>query len=352
VAARGSAPVLGALCLPGHTKTNARREADGAEKGPAVPDEERITPREVRKAQPWVIAVGYSYLPSSRPFIGTVEQKQGEANQAGLQNLIHLFDISIERQLTRRFSAAATLPVQSAYRNQTYVPVGQFRVNGIGDMTIGGRAWIFRPPTEGGGNVAVGVSLKLPTGKYNATGAAQNARGQTIEVAADPSIQAGDGGTGFAIEAQAYRPVWFKSMVYFTGSYLFNPRDTNGVSSNRIRFRETVNSVPDQYLARGGIARAVPRVAGLVVTFGGRWEGVPVRDLLGKSNGFRRPGYQISADPGFLYTRWGYVFSCNVPWAIERNLRRSVPEIANGFRDGDAATFPDYMVVLGFSRRF
>ena len=340
--------MLGALCLSGHTKVNAPKETDEAEKGPAVADEDRITTREVQKPQPWVVAVGYSYLPSSRPFVGTVEQKP----QTGLENRIHLFDISIERQFTRRFSAVATMPVVSSYRNQTYVPTGQFYVNSIGDMTIGGRAWIFRPPTEGGGNIAVGVSLKLPTGKYNATGPGKNARGQPIIATADPSIQAGDGGTGFAIETQAYRPIWFKSMVYFTGSYLFNPRDTNGVSSNRIRFRETVNSVPDQYLARGGLARAVPKIPGLVVTFGGRWEGVPVRDLLGESNGFRRPGYQISADPGFLYARWGYVFSCNVPWAIERNLRRSVPEIENGFRDGDAATFPDYMLIFGISRRF
>jgi hypothetical protein len=109
--------------------------------------------------------------------------------------------------------------------------------------------------------------------------------------------------------------------------------------------------VTDQYLARGGISRAVPKVPGLTVTFGGRWEGVPVRDLIGQSNGFRRPGYAISADPGFLYSRWGYVFSCNVPWAIERNLKRSVPEIENGFRDGSAA-FADYTVLLGFSKRF
>src|SRR5438128_10258174 len=113
-------------------------------------------------------------------------------------------------------------------------------------------------------------------------------------------------------------------MVYFTGSYLFNPRDTNGVATFRTRPGETVMSVSDQYLVRGGIARAVPKVRGLVVTFGGRWEGVPVRDLLGKSNGFRRPGYAISADPGFLYSRWGYVFSCSVPSAIERNRLRSV----------------------------
>jgi hypothetical protein len=351
VAARSSAPVPGALCRSEPKKSKAQKEAEALERGPDVPDDERITPQDIYQPQPWVIGVGYRYQPSSRPFIGTVEQKQLETASNLVKNVYHLFDISIERQLTSRFSATASLPVLFASRYQSYVPTGTFHVDSIGDMTVGGRAWLFRPSPEGGGNIAVGLSLKLPTGQYNATGQARNARGQTIIATADPSIQGGDGGTGFAVDAQAYQPVWFNSMLYFSGSYLFNPRDTNGVNSNLIRFRETVLSVPDQYLARGGISHAVPWIRGLVVTFGGRWEGVPVRDLLGKSDGFRRPGYAISADPGFLYTRGGYVFSCNVPWAIERNLRRSVPEIENGFRDG-AASFADYMVILGFSRRF
>ena len=38
-------------------------------------------------------------------------------------------------------------------------------------------------------------------------------------------------------------------------------------------------------LARAGVSHAVPKVPGLVATFGGRMEGVPVRDLLGSSNG-------------------------------------------------------------------
>jgi len=339
--------VLGALCDAPHPKTRSSSEED---RGPAVSDEERITSSEIRNSQPWVVTVGYRFQPSSRHFVGTVEQKQREAAGNQIQNTYHLFDIAVERQLTRRFSATASLPILFAYRNQLYNPRGIYRVRSIGDMTLGGRAWIFRPPTESGGNVAVGLSLKLPTGKYNATGNATNAQGQPIVATADQSIQAGDGGVGFAIDTQAYRPIWFKSMVYFSASYLFNPRDTNGVSTFRARRGEEVMSVSDQYLVRGGIARAVPKVTGLVVTFGGRWEGVPVRDLLGKSNGFRRPGYSISADPGFLYARWGYVFSCTVPWAIERNRRRSVTDIANRVH-GDAA-FADYALTLSVSRRF
>jgi hypothetical protein len=315
-----------------------------------VSDDERITSRDVRKPQPWVVTVGYRFQPSSRHFVGTVEQTQREALHNQIQNTYHLFDIAVERQLTPRFSATGSLPVLFAYRNQLYVPKGEYRVRGIGDMTLGTRAWLFRPPTESGGNVAVGISLKLPTGTPDSTGTAIDAQGNTITATADQSIQAGDGGVGFVLDTQAYRPTWFRTMAYFSGSYLFNPRDTNGVRTFRRRAGEEVMSVSDQYLVRGGIARAVPGIAGLVVTFGGRWEGVPVRDLLGKSNGFRRPGYAISADPGFLYARWGYVFSCNVPWAIERNRRRSVSDIANGVH-GDAA-FADYAVTLGLSRRF
>lgn len=81
-------------------------------------------------------------------------------------------------------------------RNQLYAPRGEFRVASIDDVTIGPRVWLFRPPTETGGNVGVGVSLKLPAAEYNATSEATGAAGNRIVATADQSIQAGDGGTG------------------------------------------------------------------------------------------------------------------------------------------------------------
>src|ERR1700727_1524466 len=45
-------------------------------------------------------------------------------------------------------------------RNQLYPPTGVFQVSGLGDVTIGAQSWIFRPPTENGGNIAVSASLK------------------------------------------------------------------------------------------------------------------------------------------------------------------------------------------------
>lgn len=76
----------------------------------------------------------------------------------------------------------------------------------IGDITIGTRAWILRPPTESGANIGVGISLKLPTGIAGAMGTATDARGNTIRATADQSIQIGDKGTGFTLDTQMYKP--------------------------------------------------------------------------------------------------------------------------------------------------
>jgi hypothetical protein len=351
VAARQSVPVIGALCSTAdHDDRPAKEERKQSQDFSSIPDSERIILRSAPRPRRWTVSVGYRFQPSSRHFVGTVEQKQREAAGNQIQNTYHLLDISVDRQLTRRWSVNASLPLLFVNRNQLYAPRGEYKVYGQGDATVGAGYWLFRSPTESGGNVQIGASLKLPTGIYNSMQTAIDASGREILATADQSIQAGDGRLGFALSMQAFRPVGLGFMAYANGIYLFTPADTNGVSTFRRGRGEEIMSVADQYLFRGGVARAVPHVRGLTVTFGGRIEGVPVRDALGKSNGFRRPGYAISGDPGFLYGRGDYIFSCSVPWAIERNRRRSVPDIANG-RHGDAA-FADFALVVGVSRRF
>lgn len=293
--------------------------------------------------------MGYRYQPSYRHFIGTVEQKQREVNRNQIENIYHLLDYSIERQLTPRWSVSATVPVLFAHRNQLYAPSSRQVMNSFGDATVGFRSWIFKPPTESGDNISVGVSLKLPTGNYNAGGpAVQN--GRTIIATYDQSIMAGDGGTGFAIDLQAYKRVKFRNELYFSGVYLFNPRDTNGVATFRRLPGEQVMSVADQYLFRGGVGRSLPKIRGLAASFGGRIEGVPVRDAFGGSNGFRRPGYAISVDPGLLFSRGFYTLALNTPVAVQRNRKRSVADYLNGTH-GDAA-FADYAIMFSVSHRF
>ena len=109
-------------------------------------------------------------------------------------------------------------------------------------------------------------------------------------------------------------------------------------------------SVSDQYLVRLGFSRPVPHTRRFAYTLSFRDEGVPVRDLIGKSNGFRRPGYAMSVEPGVEYFRGRDTFSFTVPIAVHRNRKRSVSDIADG-RSGDAA-FADYVITIGYSHRF
>ena len=327
MAARQSAPVIGALCSNG--------EKDLASQA-----------RENSIRHHFDITVGYRFQSSSRHFVGTVEQKQREILRNQVENNYHLMDVAINYQLTRRWSLTGSLPILVANRHQG---TGYFHTHGIGDATIGTRAWLFKGPTEHGGNVAFGISLKMPTGKDDSQDYSFR-NGQRSIITSDQSIQLGDGGWGFALETQGYQRTYFNSMLYFSGAYLFNPKGTNGVPTFRTQKGEEIMSVADQYLYRAGISHNVPRIKGLVASFGGRMEGVPVRDAFGSSLGFRRPGYGISLDPGFVYTRGQNSWSCNVPFAVERNRRKSVPDIANN-RHGDAA-FADYALTLSYARHF
>jgi hypothetical protein len=256
--------------------------------------------------------------------------------------------MSIGYALTPRVTLTASVPIMFAKRKSGRTPDRIFHSNGIGDISLGARMWLIRPPSESRQNIAFGVGIKLPTGKPDVTNTFMTAAGPVTSVA-DQSIQLGDGGVGAVFDLQAFKAVKF--MTFFaSGTYLVNPRNTNGVRTGRSRPSEAIMSVADQYAARVGVAVPAPRIRGLSISFAGRIEGVPVRDLIGKSEGFRRPGYAISVEPGFIYTRGRDTWSISMPIAVERNRRRSVTDIMDG-RHGDAA-FVDNLLLIGYSRRF
>jgi len=294
------------------------------------------------------VDIGYRVFNSNKYFKGSTEI----ARPTAVENHQNIFDIGIEYRLSKRWSLIADLPVYNGTRNQIYAPVGIYQVSGLGDMTIGAQSWIFRPPTENGGNVAVSGSLKIPTGIYNATGQGL-LKGQEVNATADQSMQPGDGAWGFNVATMGYKSLWRHASAYGQGSYLFNPQDTNGVATFRTQPGQTVMSVTDQYLYRAGVAQGIPgipKVRGLSLSIGIRGEGVPVRDLLGSSNGFRRPGSIISVDPGLMFNFKHDTFSVNGPWAIYRDRPPSVPEIQNN-ATGDAF-FADYTVIASVSHHF
>jgi hypothetical protein len=299
------------------------------------------------------ITTGYRVYNSFRHYIGTVYQVQRQTQHSAVVNHVNLFELDLNYQLTPRLSLIASVPGMEATRHGQSSPLNVYRSGGIGDVTVGVQSWIFRPPTENHGNVNISAQLKLPTGINDAKGYKINSNGTTTLEPFDESVQPGDGTWGFSLATEAYHPVIWKTSAYFTGSWLFSPQDTTGVLTFRPAPGEGVVSATDQYLWRGGFSRPVTGVhlvRGLALSIGGRMEGVPVRDAFGKSDGFRRPGYVISIEPGMMYERSRYTFYASGPWAMERNRKTSVTDIAN-HTHGDAA-FADYTVIAGLSRSF
>lgn len=321
----------------------------------AATDPKNLDDGYLREGQ-WQVSVGYRKQHSFRHFVGTVEQHEREELDTQIQNDVHLFDVGLTYAMTRRWSVAVGVPFMYATRlrpgtldrNIPNAPDQVVQSAGLGDISLGVRAWLIRPPAETRQNVSFGVSVKFPTGKPDVQDTVMTARGPVTQVV-DQSVQLGDGGVGVALDMQAFKQVW-RTTLYASGTYLINPRNTNGVRTGRGRASEAIMSVSDQYLARTGIVIAAPKLRGLAFSFGGRIEGVPVRDIIGKSTGFRRPGYAISVEPGVFYTRGKDTWTLSAPIAVERNRRRSTSDIIDN-RHGDAA-FADYVLLIGYARRF
>jgi hypothetical protein len=310
----------------------------------------------------WQVNGSFRWLRSSRHFSGTEEQ----VDRARLQNYVvnrqQIFDLGATYALDQQTNLSISIPILIYGSWSIPLPIQPDpgprytqSTEGIGDIVLSARRWLLDCEHHKTGNVMLGVGVKLPTGKYDAKDRFPDITGGNPQVKpVDQSIQPGDGGTGVVLDLQAFKKIGDVT-AYAFGSYLINPRDTNGTPSildnllpavppaNRYR---AVNSVPDQYLARAGVAVPVKQARGLSVLMGARIEGVPVEDLFGDSNGFRRPGYAIFVEPGLVYTRGKNTWSLTVPVATQRNRPKDFANV-----EGDA-TFADYMILIGYTHRF
>jgi hypothetical protein len=300
----------------------------------------------------WNLGMGYRHQFSFRHFVGDIEQTQRIQQGTQIMNKINLENFSATYQATPRFSFTFDLPVLLASRrghNSPYTTTAQ----GIGDVTVTAQGWLWNPKENTRGNVQIGFGMVLPTGKDNVRNTVDSFNGKGAQpLLVDYSIQPGTGGYGIVMQWLSYKNAG-TSQLYFNGSYVATPQNTNNIlrSATALNNPATAyNSISDEYLIEGGIAHPVNRVRGLSLTFGPRMEGVPARDLIGKSLGFRRPGYAVSLEPGFQYNRKGSVLTASLGRAIYRNRTRSVPDIMSGGH-GDAA-FADWVWLASYSYRF
>lgn len=310
-------------------------------------------------------AMNYRYFKSFRHFRGIHEEPDRLVKKTEVINYSHALDISLSYGICNRVYGIIVLPFVYNERSSLYEHGGLTRKfshsSGLADIRIGAGYWLFDPETSMNGNLAIGLGVKLPTGNYAATDEFYNltpARVTQIR-SVDQSIQPGDGGLGLTVDLQGSRRIVSNLLAYGTAFYLVNPRETNGTRTFRetlspLLVNEAIMSVPDQYSARAGFAYMFNSIhTGL--SLGGRYEGVPVNDLIGGSKGFRRPGSILSIEPGLTYMKGKISTSLTVPFAMRRERPQSVTDLeiqkATGvFRQGDAA-FADYLINFSIAYR-
>lgn len=295
----------------------------------------------------WSIEVGYRYQYSHRHFVGDVEQTDRDAEGSEVINTINLFDVSVTYAFSPRWSITGSLPVSNFKRESS--SSGLFtHANGIGDFAVTAQFWAIRPPAEHGHNVAFSFGSKFPTGDCGVRDWDSRTNPPT-RVYVDESIQPGDCGYGIIVGTQMYQN-FKRSVLFLSGSYLIQPQEQNNTLRGGKNPYALYNSIPDAYLVDGGVAYPVPHIRGLAAKGGLRYEGLKVRDLIGGSLGFRRPGFALSVEPGLQYERGKNTWSVNAPIALYRNRKRSVPDQMTGAA-GDAA-FADWFLTVGFAHHF
>lgn len=374
------------------------------------------------EAGKWQLNVGYRKLYSYKHYKGDSEQKERTDHYKDqVINDSHSADFTLSYAFNNKFSLGVSLPVSRTERSSKYehegrgvitkneldasgnpIPDGKggfkqiedknatydFAINrhstysrGIGDMRIVGNFRLSNPEELANKDFVLGVGVKLPTGDYRVKGIFYKSKTTTLIRYVDQSMQLGDGGWGVIAEVSGYKKLKDKIFGYMNGFYLLNPRNTNGVGTGALtdgmpsaaQIADNAKwgnisemSVPDQYMIRFGASFTNILVHNLSLTIGPRMEGVPRWDLAGKSDGFRRPGYAISAEPGITYMYNTHTISANVPYAIYRKrIKNSMdlkkPDAGSGtvypssfssiLTNGDAA-FADYLVMLSYSYRF
>ena len=313
-------------------------------------------------------STAYRWLHSDRHFVGSEEQKERQREGSEVVNKSHFLDLAFTYRWNSRYSTTLAIPLVNHDRSsvvrdsqRTILKRYHTQSSGLGDIRLLTDMWMVDPAKDSRGNVLVGLGVELPTGKKNVqdTFEVYNAATRTIGTQrrnVDQSIQPGDGGYALLLDVYAYRQLTDRFTGFVNGSYSVTPEEKNGVQTGRSNPFEAEMSIMDSFIARGGVEFRPAAQHGLTLSLGARVEGVPVHDLVGGSEGFRRPGYSVSVEPGAVFSRRDWTASLYVPISVYRNRTQSVPDkqlsaATNTSRHGDAA-FADALVQLAFNKSF
>jgi hypothetical protein len=332
------------------------------------------------------LSVNYRYFRSYKHYRGSHEEVERVENKTQVINNDNSINLGINYTFNSRFSVSAFVPYIFIDRSSLYEHLGnssgqRFHTQsaGFGDLRIIGYMNTLRSYQKG--SLIVGLGTKLPTGNYGVKDYFhKRASDGTVELQSlyvDQSIQLGDGGTGIIGEIDFTHKISGKFFGYVNAMYMLNPRNTNGIKrSANLTNDANGNPIPlsnemsvcDQYMFRAG-ARFISNF-GLQASLGSRVEAIPSKDLIGDSDGFRRPGFISSIEPSVFYTFGKHSVGLSVPFSYvcdhvpfdnfinahltERNRTRSQIDIKRGNDssgnpvNGDAA-FADWLLSITYA---
>jgi len=148
----------------------------------------------------WQLVTAYRGAVSDKHYQGT--EPFAELDPGGPTNRQHQLNGDVWYAATERLNIGVSVPAHVNSFTVLRVPPGSppgtapaegaTHARGLGDITLRARYWALSPATARG-NIAVGLSLKTPTGRSDVT---DEIYGRSIPV--DWSIQPGDGGRGIS----------------------------------------------------------------------------------------------------------------------------------------------------------
>ncbi len=297
----------------------------------------------------WQIVVTYRRAVSDLHHQG--RKPYPELDPFGPVNKQNQLNFDATYAISRRLSFSLNVPVSvNSFAIRRIPPGGQdyqwaeTRARGLGDISARANLWLFRPREGGDWNIGLSLGVKAPAGKAGVT---DTIFGRTIPV--DISVQPGDKAWAPILSAQTFKQFpWVTA--FGSATYVFNARNTTGV---RQFFgllgnpnSRTLNSSTDQFVSQWGAAvRTKERWPVPIVAY--RVSGVPVSDVFGPFDGFRRPGTIGAFEPGLSYPFGGNVVTVTVPITTYVNIKDSPksPRIED-------ATVPKYSFTLTWVRRF
>ena len=310
----------------------------------------------------WQLNINNRYFRSFRDFKGKVDMETAEQNTAVVKSFTT--EISMARFLRNGWSLNLSVPIAANSRtaslehggpNTTRHTTNSF---GIGDIRFTAYKWLLQPTVKQKGNIQLGLGIKFPTGAYNYQDYFYRNDSTKILSAVNPSIQLGDGGTGIITEVNTFYVLNAVRTISLYGNfyYMANPREQNGTAITNGRVPPRIDSlannillsVADQYSIRAGADYSLKK---WIFSMGVRYEGTPVNDLVGGSEGVRRAGHNFSVEPGIVYKMKKASFYAYVPVIVDRETRQT---LSDQFKTNYTGTytltqggFADYIVFVG-----